>query len=204
MTTLSPISLASGFANPVFDSQSAFRRTMEALSRPGRVLTLGEGLSAETPLAPAAAAIILALCDFETPLYLSPSIAATPGVAEFLRFHTDAPVVREPAHAAFALIDLRVDALDLSAFAQGTAEYPDRSTTVIALCDSVEAGASMSLAGPGIAGMSEICVAPLPEGFAAQWAANRAAFPLGVDILFAAGDRVVALPRSIRLIERAG
>ena len=204
MTTLSPISLASGFANPVFDSQSAFRRTMEALSRPGRVRTLGEGLSAETPLAPAAAAIILALCDFETPLYLSPSIAATPGVAEFLRFHTDAPVVREPAHAAFALIDLRANALDLSAYAQGTAEYPDRSTTLIVLCDSVEAGASMSLAGPGIAGMSEICVAPLPEGFAVQWAANRAAFPLGVDILFAAGDRVVALPRSIRLIERAG
>ncbi len=204
MTTLSPISLASGFANPVFDSQSAFRRTMKALSRPGRVRTLGEGLSAETPLAPAAAAIILALCDFETPLYLSPSIAATPGVAEFLRFHTDAPVVREPAHAAFALIELRVDALDLSAFAQGTAEYPDRSTTVIALCDSVEAGASLSLAGPGIAGTSEICVAPLPEGFTAQWAANRAAFPLGVDILFAAGDRVVALPRSIRLIGRAG
>lgn len=204
MSALSPLSLASGFANPVFDSQSAFRRSMEALSRPGRVRTLGEGLSAETPLAPAAAAIILALCDFETPLYLSPSIAAMPGVAEFLRFHTDAPVVREPAHAAFALIDLRVDVLDLSGFAQGTAEYPDRSTTVIALCDSVEAGASMSLAGPGIAGTFEICIAPLPVGFAAQWSVNRAAFPLGVDILFAAGDRVVALPRSTRLVERAG
>jgi alpha-D-ribose 1-methylphosphonate 5-triphosphate synthase subunit PhnH len=204
MSALSPLSLASGFANPVFDSQSAFRRSMEALSRPGRVRTLGEGLSAETPLAPAAAAIILALCDFETPLYLSPSIAATPGVAEFLRFHTDAPVVREPAHAAFALIDLRVDALDLSGFAQGTAEYPDRSTTVIALCDSVEAGAAMSLAGPGIAGMSEMCITPLPESFAAQWAANRAAFPLGVDILFAAGDRIVALPRSTRHVGRAG
>jgi len=204
MSALSPLSLASGFANPVFDSQSAFRRTMEALSRPGQIRMLGDGLSAETPLAPAAAAIILALCDFETPLYLSPSNAATPGVAEFLRFHTDAPVVREPAHAAFALIDLRVDALDLSGFAQGTAEYPDRSTTVIALCDSVDAGAAMSLAGPGIAGMSELCITPLPESFAVQWAANRAAFPLGVDILFAAGDRIVALPRSTRHVGRAG
>jgi alpha-D-ribose 1-methylphosphonate 5-triphosphate synthase subunit PhnH len=204
MSALSPLSLASGFANPVFDSQSAFRRTMEALSRPGQIRMLGDGLSAETPLAPAAAAIILAMCDFETPLYLSPSNAATPGVAEFLRFHTDAPVVREPAHAAFALIDLRVDALDLSGFAQGTAEYPDRSTTVIALCDSVDAGAAMSLAGPGIAGMSELCITPLPESFAAQWAANRAAFPLGVDILFAAGDRIVALPRSTRHVGRAG
>lgn len=204
MSAPSPQSLASGFANPVFDSQSAFRRTMEALSRPGQIRVLGDGLSAETPLAPAAAAIILAMCDFETPLYLSPSIAATPGVAEFLRFHTDAPVVREPAHAAFALIDLRVDALDLSGFAQGTAEYPDRSTTVIALCDSVDAGAAMSLAGPGIAGMSELCITPLPESFAAQWAANRAAFPLGVDILFAAGDRIVALPRSTRHVGKAG
>ena len=62
----------------------------------------------------------------------------------------------------------------------------------------------MSLAGPGIAGMSEMCITPLPEVFAAQWASNRASFPLGVDILFAAGDRVVALPRSIRLVGRAG
>ena len=204
MTTLAPMPLATGFANPVFDSQSAFRRTMEALARPGHVRVLGEGLSAETPLALAAAAIILALCDYETPLHLSPSVAAKPGVAEFLRFHTDAPLVQDPARSAFALIDLRVDALDLAGFAQGTPEYPDRSTTVIALCDSVEAGAPVLLAGPGIAGTSAICPAPWPEGFAAQWAVNRAAFPLGVDILFAAGDRVVALPRSARLVGEAG
>jgi alpha-D-ribose 1-methylphosphonate 5-triphosphate synthase subunit PhnH len=59
MSALSPLSLASGFANPVFDSQSAFRRTMEALSRPGQIRVLGDGLSAETPLAPSAAALIL-------------------------------------------------------------------------------------------------------------------------------------------------
>jgi hypothetical protein len=46
MTALSPLSLASGFANPVFDSQSAFRRTMEVLSRPGQIRVLGDDRAA--------------------------------------------------------------------------------------------------------------------------------------------------------------
>jgi alpha-D-ribose 1-methylphosphonate 5-triphosphate synthase subunit PhnH len=39
-------------------------------------------------------------------------------------------------------------------------------------------------------------VAPLPETFAADIAANRAAFPLGVDLLFCQDTMVAALPRT--------
>jgi alpha-D-ribose 1-methylphosphonate 5-triphosphate synthase subunit PhnH len=101
--------------------------------------------------------------------------------------------------AAFAVIDLVNDGLDLAAFAQGTPEYPDRSTTVIALSPSLTDGPALTFTGPGIATTATLQVAGLPAGFAQQWNANRATFPLGVDILFATSDAIVGLPRSARL-----
>ncbi len=37
--------------------------------------------------------------------------------------------------------------------------------------------------------------APMPADFLAQWAANRACFPLGLDLILAAGDKIACLPR---------
>lgn len=190
--------LAGSFLEPVFDSQRAFRAAMDALAHPGVVQPAGHGLP-DTPLPAAAAALVLALCDYETPLFLGPSIEALPGAAAYLRFHSDAMLVAEPAMAAFAVIDLLHDGLDLAAFAQGTPEYPDRSTTVIALSPSLTDGPALTFTGPGIATTATLQVAGLPAGFAQQWNANRATFPLGVDILFATSDAIVGLPRSARL-----
>jgi alpha-D-ribose 1-methylphosphonate 5-triphosphate synthase subunit PhnH len=195
--------LAPGFADPVFGSQSAFRSAMEALASPGRTRPAGGEMAEDVPLMASAAAMVLALCDFETPLYLSPHVAGLPGVAEFLRFHSGALFVREPSRAAFAVVDLRHDTLDLASFAQGTPDYPDRSTTVIACCASVDNGPAMAITGPGIAEVSALRVSGLPPAFEEQWAANRAVFPLGVDIIFAAPARIVALPRSTRIIGEA-
>lgn len=195
--------LAAGFADPVFDSQSAFRAAMEAFARPGRIRPIDALIAADAPLSSSAAALVLALCDFETPLHLSARLAGQPGVAEFLRFHSGAPLLAEPARAAFAVLDLEHDRLDLASFAQGTPEYPDRSTTIIACCASFDAGEALAIAGPGIADVAALRIAGLPGDFAAQWAANRAGFPLGVDILFAAPGAVVGLPRSARIIAEA-
>lgn len=200
MNTLASRPLAPGFADPIFDSQAAFRSTMEALASPGRVRPVGAGIAPDVPLLRSAAAVILAMCDFETTLFLSAHVANQPGVAEFLRFHTDAPIVPDPGRAAFALVDLKHDGLDLRSFAQGNAEYPDRSTTVIVLCNSLSSGPSLALVGPGIATVASLNIASLSVDFAAQWAANRAAFPLGVDLIFASLGEIVGLPRSTRLI----
>ncbi|MCO4055157.1 MAG: phosphonate C-P lyase system protein PhnH [Bosea sp.] len=196
-------SLAEGFSNSVFDSQSTFRSAMEALARPGRIRPIGADILPDAPLLPSAAGLILALCDFETPLYLSPHLAALPGVAAFLRFHSGVPLVAEPSRAAFALLDLAHDRLDLGSFAQGTPEYPDRSTTIIACCTSLQADAALFVAGPGIADVAQLHVPDLPPDFIAQWAANRASFPLGVDMIFAAPGALVGLPRSARIIGEA-
>jgi alpha-D-ribose 1-methylphosphonate 5-triphosphate synthase subunit PhnH len=192
--------LAAGFGHAVFDSQRAFTAAMRALSRPGVIERCGEGLPPDAPLPAAGGAALLALCDQETPLFLSPSVAATPDVATYLRFHTGARIVGEPALAAFALVDMRADGLALNDFAQGTPEYPDRSATVIAMCGSLRAGPSLPIAGPGIKTVAALTVTDLPSGFAEAWARSRAAFPLGVDILFAAGTEIVGLPRSARIL----
>ncbi|MGL5363128.1 MAG: phosphonate C-P lyase system protein PhnH [Bosea sp. (in: a-proteobacteria)] len=195
--------LAAGFAEPVFDSQNAFRHMMEALATPGRVRPLDGLLPADCPLPVAPAALLLALCDFETPLWLAPSLVARAGVADFLRFHTGAPMARDGSRATFALLDLASGLFDPSSFAQGTAEYPDRSTTIIAICASVTDGPPLGIRGPGIDGQATLNVAPLPSDFVACWRQAQLAFPLGVDVVFASTSEIVGLPRTTRFIEGA-
>lgn len=195
-----PARMPAGFVDPVIDGQAVFRSLMDAMARPGVIRAAGAALDAPAPLMTASAAILLALCDFETKLHVSPAMAEA---APYLRFHTGAPLVGEPGQGAFALVDARREPLALAAFAQGDPAYPDRSTTVIAQVESLAAGESLSIAGPGIAGVGTLRVSSLPADFRAQWAANRAAFPLGVDLVFVAGTQFVALPRSARILDGA-
>ncbi len=182
------------FADPVMQSQAAFRAILTAMSRPGTIVTAGERLAPPAPLAPAAAAALLALADYETPLWLSPAFA--PEIGQWLAFHTDARLVNAPHRAFFALVDLETDALDLEAFALGTLPYPDRSTTIVAQARTLSPDGALSLAGPGIKGEARFDFQPRPADFAARWRANGAKFPLVVDVILAAGVRLAALPRS--------
>ncbi len=195
------IARTAGFADPVHDSQASFRAIMRAMARPGSIETVAPNVAPPATLPPAAAAACLALADFETPLWLSPRVAADTQSSDYLRFYTGAPS-SAPSGAAFALIDAQ-DGVDLSQFAQGTAEYPDRSTTLILLCDSLDTNGPLTLAGPGIKGATRFGFAPMTDGFLAQWALNRAGFPLGVDLILAAGNRIACLPRSTRILGEA-
>ena len=61
--------VAAGLGDEVLDGQRCFRALLEATSRPGRVVRLGDVLALPpAPLAPAAYAFLLALVDFETPV----------------------------------------------------------------------------------------------------------------------------------------
>jgi alpha-D-ribose 1-methylphosphonate 5-triphosphate synthase subunit PhnH len=185
---------ALAFADPVFDSQAAFRRILRAISAPGTILPCGEALAPPASLCAAAAAALLTLADFETPLWIAPSFGDE--VAAYLLFHTGAPRALAASEAAFALVDLAADGLVLDNFALGTAEYPDRSTTIVAQAATLEKGAPLTLTGPGIRDHARLAAAPLPADFVEQWTANRARFPLGVDLILTAGTRIAALPRS--------
>jgi alpha-D-ribose 1-methylphosphonate 5-triphosphate synthase subunit PhnH len=192
---------ALAFADPVFESQTAFRRIMQAMARPGTIVACGERLAPPAPLSRAAAAALLTLADFETPLWIAPSFPTA--VGDYLAFHTGAPRIAAPDRATFALVDLAADGLELSRFAHGTAEYPDRSTTIVAQAAALDSGPRLRLAGPGVSGEATVGVSPLTADFVAQWSANRAGFPLGVDLIFVADARLAALPRSTLVCEGA-
>jgi alpha-D-ribose 1-methylphosphonate 5-triphosphate synthase subunit PhnH len=50
---------------------------------------------------------------------------------------------------------------------------------------------------PGIEARQAVSLSGLPDSFWNEWAANRALFPCGADLVFAAGSDLIALPRSI-------
>lgn len=187
-----------GFADPVAEAQDAFRAAMDALARPAQPLAFAPTLAA--PFEPAMAALALSLLDFEVTFWLAPSLDRNVAIGDYLRFHTGSRQVASPFEAGFALVDLTAgDRLDLDAFAQGTAEYPDRSTTAIVRCDGFAPQPGLTADGPGIAGQVPFGFSPMPAGFAGDWARNRAGFPLGVDLLLVAGGRLMGLPRSTRI-----
>src|SRR5262249_1760537 len=124
---------------------------------------------------------------------------AAADVTAWLRFHTSAPMTNDPAQAAFAFVSdpERVPALD--AFALGSAEYPDRSTTIILQVETLARGPSLLLEGPGIRGPQRFTASPLPADICDRLVANRALFPRGVDLVFVTHDAVAAIPRSTRV-----
>jgi alpha-D-ribose 1-methylphosphonate 5-triphosphate synthase subunit PhnH len=196
--------IASGFASPVFDAQAVFRVVLQALARPGIARDLPCRLDAPAPLTPELAAIALALADTDAPLWLDPALAASPAVLRYLRFHTGAAIVSDPAEAAFALIANPARSPRFAVFASGSDLYPDRSTTIVMAVDAIAApgegglpGApAITLQGPGIKGQVAVSAAPLPETFLDDLRSNHARFPRGIDCLLAAPGRVLGIPRS--------
>lgn len=178
--------LSGGFADPAIHSAHAFRSVMEAMARPGTLRDIS-GAAPPAPLSNAAGAVLLTLCDTETPVYLAGEVDCD-AVRAWLAFHTGAPVTG-PSHCMFALGTWAALA-PLSAYAIGTSEYPDRSATLIVECPELVASGA-TLKGPGIKTSAALC---LPEVQAFQ--SNHACFPLGLDFIFTSGDRLAALPRS--------
>ena len=88
-------------------------------------------------------------------------------------------------------------------FAIGTADYPDRSSTVLLTVESFDGGTALELSGPGIETTRRVRVAGLPQDFVAGMAANRGLFPLGFDLVLVCGSEAMALPRTTRISEVA-
>ena len=180
--------LEGGFTAPPQQSAQAFRSVMQAMARPGRIYDI-EGAVPPAPISIAAGTTLLTLADPTTGVHLTESFDKKK-VRDWLTFHTGAPLV-SATEAEFALGYW--DELDTQAYQLGTAEYPDRSATLIVeMPELSQAGAT--LRGPGIETEAHL---NLPE--IALFKANRALFPLGLDFIFTSGARVAALPRSTQV-----
>ena len=189
--------IAPGFAAPVRDSQAVFREVMECVARPGRTARFDFAPKAPEGLATAAGALALTLFDFETPVWLDPTLRGSEAES-WLRFHCGCPLTAESGGADFALVTDMAAAPELAAFNQGDAKYPDRSTTVVLQVAALEGGPTVTLSGPGIRTTTDIAPQGLPQGFWDQFETNQAQFQFGVDVILVADDRLMALPRTAR------
>lgn len=188
-----------GFADPVFDAQTVFRQLMEALARPGTINTIEAFAAPPEPLSPSVGAMAATLFDGDTKLWLDPRLAQRKELVGWLTFHTAAPIIEQAYDAQFAIVSSGAVLPSLESFAQGTQEYPDRSTTVILQTESLDGDTPLTLTGPGIKDRTVITPAGLPPHFCEQWAGNQSRFPRGVDMFLAAANGVIGLPRTTRI-----
>ncbi len=188
-----------GFTEPVFEAQAVFRALLDAMARPGTIHPVETSVSPPAPLSAIAGAVAATLCDHDTPVWLGPRMEEKEQVAAWLAFHTSAPITAQPMEARFALFADPRQIVALDGFAQGTQEYPDRSTTIILQCDGLTEGPELELSGPGIREIAGLAPVGLPEIFADLWAENRARFPRGVDLILAGPNAIACLPRTTRI-----
>lgn len=188
--------LQPAFQDPVLDAQRSFRAALKALAEPGLVRNLNRA-PALAALQPASYALCLSFLDSDTPLWLAPGLDS-PMLRANLAFHCGCPIVAEREQALFALLD-EGELDDLSGFDSGSDRYPDQSCTLLIQLAGLDGGASLEWRGPGIAEVRQVAL-PVSAGFWAQRAA-RTEFPRGLDAFFAAGERILGLPRSTRVSE---
>jgi alpha-D-ribose 1-methylphosphonate 5-triphosphate synthase subunit PhnH len=195
IVTPTQAALSPGFVEPVLDAQAAFRATLDAMSRPGRIEELALRLDPPAGVDAATAAACLTLLDGDTPVWLAPHAAAD-RAASWITFHTGAPVVTSAAEVAFAVV-LDASALPaLDGFDWGTDEEPQRGATLVIQVSALAGQGGWALSGPGIAMRAALRVDGLPASFAAERRAMNGAFPRGLDIIFTSGTRLAALPRT--------
>jgi alpha-D-ribose 1-methylphosphonate 5-triphosphate synthase subunit PhnH len=188
------MSVAPGFADATRDAQRAFRAILTAMSRPGRIVDAGVPAPPDG-LSPAAAAVLLTLCDGETPVWLDD---ATSSAGSWLRFHCGVPLTAETQQSRFAMIGDPGMLPPLERFAVGSDEYPDRSTTLIVEV-AFTGGAKLRVSGPGIADRVSLAIGGLGASFWEERADLAPLFPCGLDLILTCGSRLIALPRTVRV-----
>lgn len=192
--------LEGGFAEPVLQSQTAFRAIMDVLANPGTAQDLVTPGATNTLLSGELVSVLLTLSDHDTTIWLSDSLRSL-AVRTFIGFHAGAPITDEPGRAAFAFAASAAELPRLEQFNLGTQEFPDRSTTIVLAVEALSGGEQLIIRGPGIRDHGHISPIGLPGDFVAQWAANRELFPRGIDLLLVADGQVMGLPRSTRIAE---
>lgn len=185
-----------GFDEPVDAAQRVFRGILDALSRPGRIVTLPSPVSVPAPLDAAAASIGLSLLDAETRIFLPAGCVAA---GSWLRFHTGCRLARSPAEADFVVVPSGTVCPDLGTLRLGSDEAPHRSAMLVVSVAHLESGTGHRLSGPGIDGEARLKIDGIESCVLDQRANLMPLFPRGIDIVFACGAQIAALPRTTRL-----
>jgi alpha-D-ribose 1-methylphosphonate 5-triphosphate synthase subunit PhnH len=194
--------LKAGFAEPVRDAQRCFRAVLDALARPGRIVELADLPIPPAGLGAAQAAILLALADIDTPVWLPPALRDAEA-GHYLRFHCGCRLSTKLADAVFVVPGSLAQLPALDDLRLGEPEFPDRSATLIVKVDDLDAGGPLQLTGPGIESEQRLAVTGWTAECTDFLRENRRRFPLGVDLLLTCGTRAAGLPRTVRIAPEA-
>lgn len=164
-------------------TNATFDALMWALARPGLIQPL--------PF-PGLLALAESLLDRECSFHCSDEKLA----AEISKTGADAVSLAEAEYVFTSLGDARQISV-LSNLLSGNLLYPDASATIFAPA-MIGSGTSLRLSGPGINGSIDIAIGSVDPAF---WALRSEAirYPLGWDIYLADGDRLIGIPRSIKI-----
>jgi alpha-D-ribose 1-methylphosphonate 5-triphosphate synthase subunit PhnH len=168
--------------------QLVFRELVECFSRPGKVRDLLDNDSTSN----ASLAVLATLVDGETTL-------ADPH-AQIVS--SDWPLLQASKAAVDKASYIVVDGQQAPDFEPtlGTLESPEFGATILFNVAEVGDGPqTLHLSGPGIQQSRELQLSGLHPAWLQQREEWVAAFPLGVDIIFCAATRIVALPRTTRV-----
>jgi alpha-D-ribose 1-methylphosphonate 5-triphosphate synthase subunit PhnH len=196
LATLTP-----GFTDIIHNSQGVFRSLLDALSRPGKIVSIDAVVpviaSEHEPHVPLAAyAALLALADYSTPVLLQ---HPNRSLSDALRFHTGAPVTDDCSEAVFAYLDDAGSMPSIGEFSLGEPETPETAAMLFIRVDSLTGGAPATWRGPGIRDAQTVCVEGVPGSFWRERAQLASDFPCGVDCYFVHGGSVIGLPRTTRV-----
>lgn len=212
------LNLSVGLRNPVPDAQACFRVLLEAMSRPGRIVSLPEAAmctlvcpptgAGQRPMGAGTALLLLTLLDAETSVYLHGSLDDD-ALRAWLRFHTG--VGESTGHSGPAFTVARAEEFGPSLWGVlelGTDEAPQLGTTLImevgGLSDSAplasdQGHCALRLSGPGIADRQVLQVLGSDADLWRYRITLQPAYPRGFDMILVCGNRVAALPRSTRV-----
>jgi alpha-D-ribose 1-methylphosphonate 5-triphosphate synthase subunit PhnH len=172
--------------DPVHDTRRTFDGLLSATSRPGEVH--------EVP-APADHAVVATLVDHEVTIATDDEVLrdALAGQGRLEAADPeDADVVHLRDHAR----------VDVRACKRGSLVEPSEGATVVYRVASVAAGSgagtAVTLSGPGVDGTATLSVS-LPESALTALIEAQSDYPQGVDAVFAAADRLAAVPRSVTM-----
>ncbi len=184
-----------GFQNPTFDATTVFRKVLEVMSRPGQVEEISDLCEVPQGLNATTAALLLSLTDMETPVWLDTQMNRAQ-VRDFLNFHTGCRIVDGVEEAHFLVADVQTPTDCFENVSVGTAEFPDRSATLLIAVPEMAGEGSLMLRGPGIQHECRLSLPSVPKTFW-QWRAEKNSnFPCGIDLIFAGPKEICALPRT--------
>lgn len=171
--------------DPVHDTRQTFDGLLSAMSRPGSVHSVP---------APADHAVIATLVDHEITV-------ATDD--ETLREVLSGQGRLNPAGVDEADIVHTLDHTDIDVrdCKRGSLVEPSDGATVVYRVDRVgteQTDTTIRLSGPGVDGARSVSVS-LPEAELSDLTAVQSDYPRGVDAVFAAEDRLAAVPRSVTM-----